>query len=192
MDDQMTVIQLRKLLSLRGLSTSGNKSMLIARLQGSMEEDPETYDVNLSEDPRYANRPFNQKISLSPQGLGALALTATAFLGPDRDRYFRIYTRQLRLVNLDSAIQKSALVLLEGEAVIDDLTEANWTIDIQDLGITPTMKYTLRLDAPYGIYLLQFDHLDILKDLMLLPLWLGLDPKDYFRDLHQGSQPLTL
>ena len=219
---QMTVNQLKDLLRQRGLKISGNKPELIARLQAGAptravtraampvqyeeavalrqipnrppagtETQTKVYDINLSENPSYRNQAAHEKMSLSPNVLFGMALAADALLGPERDTYFRIYDQQLRPVNLNKVIQRPDLIILEGSDAMD-LDGNNWLQELRSLGVVPTKQYTIRIDGPYGNYVLQFDDVETLQALSTIPNWLGQNASDYLRDFHQGSEMIDV
>lgn len=155
------------------------------------ETQTKVYDLNLSENPSYRNQAVNEKMSLSPNVLFGMALAADALLGPERDTYFRVYDQQLRPVNLNKVLQRPDLIILEGSEAMD-LDGNNWLPELRALGIVPTKQYTIRIDGPYGNYVLQFDDVETLQALSTIPHWLGQNASDYLRDFHQGSEVIDV
>ena len=118
-----------------------------------------------------------------------MALMSDVLFGPQRDVYFRVYDPQMRSVDLGAVERRPDAILVEGEEAFD-IDNKNWLRSLRALNANPTKRYTIRVDGPYGNYIVQFDTLDMFQGLSAIPQWLDLRVGDYLRDFHEGAHEL--
>jgi len=124
-----------------------------------------------------------------------MAIMATAILSQDRDRYFQIQNASSRRLNIDAFLPECDAIVLEGESAFKLSPESGktWlqTIHNADNTASITKKYTVKVKGYSDFYLLQFDTNEFYLGLVTFPEWLGLNPANYLRYLHDGNNYLV-
>ena len=152
------------------------------------------YEIKISYNPIFKNRPFSQVLELSNDNVYAIAIMSTAIFSQDRDKYFQIRDSSSRILDIDGLMYESGAIVLEGESAFELYPEPNktWLQSIYDADNTAkvTKDYTVKVEGQSDFYLLQFDTDDFYQGLILFLKWVGLKPDDYLRHLHNHNQYL--
>ena len=153
-----------------------------------------SYKIRIANNPVIKNKPFSQTVKLSNDAVYAIAIMSTAIFSQDRDSYFQIFDSSSRKLNIDDLMNESGAIVLEGESAFELYPEPNKTwfesIDDVDENAEITKNYTVKVEGYSDFYLLQFDNDDFYQGLMQFFKWVGLEPADFLRYLHDGDQYL--
>lgn len=149
------------------------------------------YQIVVSTDPDLNNNAFVKDVALNDEQLKGAATALFALFGSPANSV-RIYTPTPNgPMRVDYAIlaQQLDTMLLRGPEV-NNITSANWLIDLQDSGIGVTKKFSARVLAG-ELYIVQFSSMEYLGGMIMVFKNCGLDYTKYIVDLHEDGLPVV-
>lgn len=149
------------------------------------------YSIRIESIPGKNNEPVDTKMTLSDSQLLGVITMAYAILGPQDLRYFTIWDRSMKKIDINQRLKATRTILLSGEAAFEaDEGPEGWIASLTDAGGRPTKRYTVKIQLPNSSYVVQFDDLDFLQGMDIACGWIGLNCPEYLFMLHDGDNAL--
>lgn len=150
------------------------------------------YNLILLTDPRYQNLAIDQIYDLDREQLQGLCTGLYLIFGYP-SAYVGLYqVSGMRKIDYQSQVMNGNIVLLEKNAAIQQITADRWILDLADLGVRVTRKYSMRVDINAEQYIIQFNQMEFLSALVRIFDLAGLNYSNHLFDLHENGTPISI